>query len=210
LHFGGHIHLNDQAVHFSKKGNRLVNVQVPSTAGYIPAYKIVNIEDGKVSGIETVPLESVPSFNHFFAKYQQEHDSLVSIGKNLIWNEAILTSTNYQQFCAFHLKELVRLRYVNDFIPVVKQQFIGMTGNELFRSVGIPYPEPMVWNGMDMLTDFFKLRFGGKLAKADIPKVRLAAYRILFKKTMLLKPKSELEKFLYNFSSAFTLYLKDE
>ncbi len=199
LHFGGHIHLNDEAAHFSKKGNRLVNIQTPSTAGYIPAYKIVKMEDGKVSGIETVTLDSVPSFNHFFGRYQHEHDSLMSIGKTPVWDNGILSSTNYRQFCTFHLKELVRLRYVNDFIPLVKQQFIAMTGKELFKSVGLSYGKPLDWTGLDLLTDFFKMRFGGRSAKADIPRERLAAYRILF----------EWEDFLFNFSNAFALLLKD-
>jgi Calcineurin-like phosphoesterase len=210
LHFGGHIHLNDEAVHISKKGNRLTNIQVPSTAGYIPAYKVVNIENGKVSGIETVVLDSVPSFDHFFAKYQLEHDSLASIGKNLIWDEAILTSTNYKQFCAFHLKELVRLRYVNDFIPIVREKFIAMTAEELFKSVGLTNHKPMDWSGLDMLVDFFKLRFGGKLTKKEIQGSRLDEYQYLMKQAMTIEPTTELEKFLHDFSNAFTLLLKDE
>lgn len=210
LHFGGHIHLNDEAVHFSKKGNRLTNIQVPSTAGYIPAYKIVNVEDGKVNGIETVVIDSVPSFNHFFRKYQLEHDSLASIGKNPIWDKAILSSKDYKQFCAFHFKELVRLRYVNDFIPVVKGHFIEMTAAQLFQSVGLRPDKSMEWTGDDLLVDFFKLRFGGKLGRADISPDRLKEYAVLLNKSMAIEPRSELEKFLYYFSNAFTLTLQDD
>lgn len=210
LHFGGHIHLNDQTIHTSKNGNRLVNVQVPSTAGYLPGYKIVNIEGREVSRIETVVLDSVAYYNHFFGKYHQEHDSLTRNGKAMIWDNKILNSTSYKQFCTFHLKELVRLRYVNDFIPVVKEKFIAMTAQELFQSVGISPDKPIEWTGMDMLVDFFKLRFGGQLAKKEIQDSRLEEYQHLLKHAMNIKPRTELEKFLHDFSNAFVLLLKND
>lgn len=71
LHFGGHIHLNDDSLYVSRKGNQLRNVQTPSTAGYAPAYKIVAIEPDGATRITTVPLDTVVGFDHFFLVIEQ-------------------------------------------------------------------------------------------------------------------------------------------
>ena len=64
--------MNDEQVSVSKKGNHLLNIQVPSTAGYVPGYKILKLTKGTVEA-ETISLDTVKGFNSFFSRYRAEH-----------------------------------------------------------------------------------------------------------------------------------------
>ena len=210
IHFGGHIHMNDEEVFISKKGNRLWNIQVPSTAGYAPAYKILTLSEKGKMKVETVSLDSVKGFRSFFPRYKAEHDSLLKLDKQPLWNESILNSKTYRQFCEAHLRELTRLRYIpNDLKPVVTDRFVVMTASELFTYAGLKYTEPAEWTGFNMILDFYKLRFGGQLALKDIDPHRLGQYKSLAKKLTGRKPVSELDKFLISFSHIFLAQMKN-
>jgi len=113
LHFGGHIHANDTAV-FNKSGKFLVNVQVPSLAAYVPAYKHVTYQpQGKVD-IQTVELKDVPRFNELFEHYRVEHKYLAEKSPAKLWDEKILASRNYAEFAGWHMSELTRLRFLDE------------------------------------------------------------------------------------------------
>lgn len=112
LHFGGHMHMNDTGIHSNEEGKTLVNVQVPSLAAYKPAYKVVTIKDKGMVHVETVILDTVSRFSAFFELYWQEYDFLKSIGDEKIWDRTILSSKSYGDFTHWHLKELVRLRFL--------------------------------------------------------------------------------------------------
>ena len=209
IHFGGHIHMNDEEVYVSKKGHRLLNVQVPSTAGYVPAYKILTLHEKGITEVETVPLDSVKGFNCFFARYRAEHDSLRQIGTQPLWNDSVLNSQNYRQFCEAHLRELTRLRYLpNDLKPVARNRFAPMTATELFAYAGIKGQRSAGWTGFDMLVDFYKLRFGGKLALKDIDSRRLEQYKKLTGKLVRKKPATDLDRFLISFCRIFLAHLE--
>jgi hypothetical protein len=208
LHLGGHIHMNDDELFVSKKGNTLHNVLVPSTAGYAPAYKILTIKPGGAISIATIPLDTVSGFKSFFPRYQSEHDSLLRVGKQPLWNDSILTSKDYHQFCEWHLRELVRLRYLPlDFKPIARDQFALMTGKDLFAYVGLQSTEEMKWTGFDFIVDFYKLRFGNELALRDIDPHRLSAYRLLANKVEHREQKTELDQFLFSFCHIFSARL---
>ncbi|WP_321518189.1 metallophosphoesterase [uncultured Bacteroides sp.] len=210
IHFGGHIHMNNEEVYVSKKGNHLLNVQVPSTAGYIPAYKILTLDKkGKIK-VETVSLDSVKGFNSFFPRYRAEHDSLRKVGKQPLWSESILDSKTYRQFCEAHLKELTRLRYLpNDLKTEARTCFAPMTAAELFAYAGIKGVKAADWTGFDMLVDFYKLRFGGKLALKDIDFQRLEQYKKIARKLVREKPITDFDKFLASFCRIFLAHLED-
>jgi len=209
IHFGGHIHMNNEDVYISKKGHRLLNVQVPSTAGYVPAYKILSLNKKEEMEIETVSLDSVRNFKSFFPRYRAEHDSLLKVGKQPLWNESILNSKNYRQFGETHLRELTRLRYLsNDLKSVAGNRFAPMTAAELFAYAGIKEQKSADWTGFDMLVDFYKLRFGGKLALKDIDARRLEQYKKLADKLVCKKPATDFDNFLVSFSRIFLAHLK--
>ncbi len=132
LHFGGHMHLNDTGIHSNNYGNTLVNIQVPSLAAYKPAYKVVTIKDRGMVNVETVSLDTVPRFNEFFKLYEQEYDFLRSIGDDKIWDSSILSAKSYGDFTNWHLKELVRLRFLpSEWPKEFSTLLFSSTGKEL-------------------------------------------------------------------------------
>ena len=132
IHFGGHMHMNDTGIRTTSQGNTLVNIQVPSLAAYMPAYKLISFKDNGIVQVNTIGIDSVPDFDQFFPLYEQEHDYLISIGSKNIWNKDILSSKNYNEFITWHLKELVRLRLVKSEWPSEFADFLlDISGDDL-------------------------------------------------------------------------------
>ncbi|ALM47494.1 metallophosphatase [Flavobacterium psychrophilum] len=125
IHFGGHMHINDTGVRTTKNGNTIVNIQTPSLAAYIPAYKLLTIEKGNIAEIETITIDNVPRFNELFDLYAIEHKHLKSINSTEIWDDAILKTKSYHEFTDYHLKELVRLRFMPDDWPLEFREFLS-------------------------------------------------------------------------------------
>ncbi|UXP32835.1 metallophosphoesterase [Reichenbachiella agarivorans] len=130
VHFGGHMHINDTGKRKTSQGNSLINVQVPSLAAYIPAYKIATIQEDALE-IETVPLHDVPRYNELFELYRMEHDYLTSQNDPNIWNKEILKAKNYHDYTQWHLKELIRFRFLEDWPVQLKQQLLALRGSDL-------------------------------------------------------------------------------
>ena len=109
VHFGGHMHINDTG--FRDFGSeRLINIQIPSLAAYMPAYKLATIEDGQMY-IETIVLDKVNGFRSLFPLYQMEFDYLKKSGQKS-WNSDLLKSNTYLEFTNWHLKEMVKTRFL--------------------------------------------------------------------------------------------------
>jgi 3',5'-cyclic AMP phosphodiesterase CpdA len=131
LHFAGHMHFNNTAVRKYKDGKFLVNIQVPSIAAYIPAYKIIEIENGNAE-VETVILKNVDRFNELFEHYKMEHEYLEKSGDTNNWNINILNSKNYLEFTTWHIEELTRLRFLpNEWPSDIKKMLFGLTGEQM-------------------------------------------------------------------------------
>ncbi|PBJ08243.1 metallophosphoesterase [Flavobacterium sp. ACN6] len=124
IHFGGHMHINDTGVRTTKKGNTLVNIQTPSLAAYIPAYKLLTLKKDNVVDIQTITIDEVPRYDELFDLYKMEYQFLESQKFKDIWNIDILKTKNYHDFTDFHLKELVRLRFLKDDWPSAFKDFI--------------------------------------------------------------------------------------
>jgi 3',5'-cyclic AMP phosphodiesterase CpdA len=124
IHFGGHMHINDTGVRTTAKGNTLVNIQTPSLAAYIPAYKLLTFEKDNVVDIQTITIDEVSGFDELFDLYKMEYQFLESQNTKDIWNKDILKTKNYHDFTDFHLKELVRLRFLKDDWPNGFKDFI--------------------------------------------------------------------------------------
>ncbi|MBO9586398.1 MAG: metallophosphoesterase [Flavobacterium sp.] len=117
IHFAGHMHINDTGVRTSPKGNTMVNVQTPSLAAYIPAYKLLTLKKDNVVDIQTITIDNVRRYDELFDLYKMEYQFLESQNAKDIWNAAILKTKNYHDFTDFHLKELVRLSFLKDDWP---------------------------------------------------------------------------------------------
>lgn len=124
IHFGGHMHINDTGVRTSSKGNTLVNIQTPSLAAYIPAYKLLTLKKNNLVDIQTITIDNVPRYDELFDLYKMEYQFLESQKNKDIWNIDILKTKNYHDFTDFHLKELVRLRFLKDDWPTVFKDFL--------------------------------------------------------------------------------------
>ncbi|MDP2716427.1 metallophosphoesterase [Rheinheimera sp.] len=131
LHIGGHMHFNDTGISKSADGKVLVNVQAPSLAAYVPAYKLVSIKPQHKVAVQTVVLEDVPRYNELFVHYQQEHDTLTKQGAPL-WNKAILTAKNYREFTNWHLRELTRQRFLpQDWPAPLREALLALDGRQM-------------------------------------------------------------------------------
>jgi len=133
IHFGGHMHINDTGICKTAKGNTLVNIQTPSLAAYIPAYKLLTFKKDNVIDIQTITIDEVPRYNELFDLYRTEYQFLESQNTKDIWNSAILKTKNYHDFTDFHLKELVRLRFLKDDWPANFASFLlNISAEDLF------------------------------------------------------------------------------
>ncbi|MEN2401821.1 metallophosphoesterase [Flavobacterium sp. MC2016-06] len=193
IHFGGHMHINDTGIRTSAKGNTLFNIQTPSLAAYMPAYKILTIHSNTKLEIETVVIDKVADFNSLFSLYEEEYAHLESIKSNNIWNKEILKAKDYKEFTNWHLKELVRLRFLpEDFPAEFLQSIVNLTGKDLLemnkntseisanlKSNSLALSDFESWTGFDMIFDFYRLKSADELAKPEIGKQRLKQYELI-------------------------------
>lgn len=142
LHVGGHMHMNDTGKAIDDKtGNALVNIQVPSLAAYIPAYKVIHVLEDDLIEVETAVLEEVPNFDTLFPHYRDEWKYLESIGYDRIWNREILESSDYYEFTDWHIRELSRLRFLPREWPEDVRLFLtGMNGRDMLIASKLESP----------------------------------------------------------------------
>lgn len=211
IHFAGHMHINDTGIR--KVGdNILVNVQVPSLAAYLPAYKILTIQSPDKMEIQTEVLHEVPRFNELFPLYEKEYEALQNNTGKILWNKDILKTGSYHDFMLFHLKELVRLRMIPDDWP---KDFIGKTKNlngedlllfiqdkDQLKEKRIRSEDFKNWSFDDLLLDLYKFQSADELATKDIPKERLKQYEIL---ESLYKDNNSNDLFIQQLKSVFTI-----
>ncbi|MDW9381381.1 metallophosphoesterase family protein [Chryseobacterium sp. JV558] len=212
IHFAGHMHINDTGIR--KMGEHvLVNVQVPSLAAYLPAYKILTIESPDRMEVQTEVVNNVPRFDELFPLYEKEYEALQHDTAKILWNKDILKTKSYHDFMLFHLKELVRLRMIPDDWPV---DFIDKTKNlngedlllliqnkDQLKEKRIRPESFKKWSFDDLLLDLYKFQSADELAKRDIPKERLEQYQILEKLYQENDPKDNL--FIKQLQSVFKI-----
>jgi predicted MPP superfamily phosphohydrolase len=211
IHFAGHMHINDTGIR--KFGNKmLVNVQVPSLAAYLPAYKILTIKSPDQLEIQTEVLHDVSNFDELFPLYEKEYETLKKDTNKILWNRDILKSKSYHDFMLFHLKELVRLRMIPDDWP---KDFIEkaekLNGEDLLllilnktqlKEKGIHSETFKKWNFEDLLLDLYKFQSADELAKKDIPKERLQQYEMLEK---IYQENQSQDQFIVQLKSVFKI-----
>ncbi|AXP81504.1 hypothetical protein CJ739_2431 [Mariniflexile rhizosphaerae] len=193
IHFGGHMHINDTGVRATAQGNTLFNIQTPSLAAYMPAYKILTIHSNEAVEVETVVVDSVAKFNNLFPFYEKEYTYLQNSENSTIWNKDILKSADYKDFTEWHLKELVRLRFLPKDFPV---EFLGsivkLSGKDLLllnKNVSeietqllannLTIQDFESWTGYDMIFDYYRLRSADELAVPEIGTKRLKQYQMV-------------------------------
>lgn len=184
VHFGGHMHINDTGIRKYSDGKMLVNIQVPSLAAYIPAYKILTVKPGDTYEVETIILDKVDRFDELFPLYEKEHEALRLASDPRIWNNEILKTRSYRDFTLFHLQELVRLRMIPSDWPKEFTEKAGkLTGEDLFRlskgNAALKKRSYRQWGFNELLLDLYKFQSADELARRDIPQRRLKQYETL-------------------------------
>lgn len=132
VHVGGHMHFNDTGVRRYADGSLLFNIQAPSLAAYVPAYKILNFTSPLEIDVQTVILKDVPRFDELFEHYQQEWDYLNATHSPHLWNRDILQANSYYAFTNWHITELTRLRFLPEEWPEdLRKLLFSLNGEEM-------------------------------------------------------------------------------
>lgn len=214
LHFAGHMHVNDTGIWEGKDGKHLYNIQVPSIATYVPAYKILTIESDEVFRVETVALDTVPGFDSLFPLYRAEYQSDSLKGHSPVWNKEILSVRTYGEFCDYQFRDLVRLRFIPRDLPESWRACLDFTGARMLEAVsGEDKSDDADWTDWcmkDLVLDLYRLRYAERLALEDIPRTRLAVYRYLFDRTRISTFRSAEVEMVKGLGTLFLAFLNGE
>ena len=214
LHFAGHMHVNDTGIWEGKDGKHLYNIQVPSIATYVPAYKILTIESDEVFRVETVALDTVPGFDSLFPLYRAEYQSDSLKGHSPVWNKEILSARTYGEFCDYQFRDLVRLRFIPRDLPESWRACLDFTGARMLEAVsGEDKSDDADWTDWcmkDLVLDLYRLRYAERLALKDIPETRLAAYRYLFDHARISPLRSAEVEIVNGLGTLFLAFLNGE
>ncbi len=219
LHFAGHMHLNDTGIRNYEDGSFLVNIQVPSLASYPAAYKVLTINSSDLMEVETVKLDSVPGFNELFPLYEQEYSYLKESGAKDIWNKEVLEANSYDELMNWHLKELVRLRFLKRDWPQEFADFmLASDGASLLSYSGeddISIAKNYEWSGFDMIFDFYRLINGDELAIKEIGQDRISEYKTIIsaelsKRDLSFSDSCVIDRQFHQFIKAFKYLLYSE
>lgn len=143
VHIGGHMHLNNTSTVLLPDGRYLVNIQAPSLAAYVPAYKLLTLHAENIE-VETIVLEHIPRFTELFEHYQQEYQALTADGATAPWDSAILHSTSYREFTAHHLAELTKQRFLpSDWPESLRNIVLDVNGLQLLTLAQLPADIPL-------------------------------------------------------------------
>ena len=156
LHFSGHWHVNRTGSVSTPEG-WLVNVAVPSTAGYPAAFKIARIS-GDRAEIETVGLGDTPGFDSAFGRYRCE-DPMSRLPQ----------AKSYDDFLAAHLAGLVSKRYLpRDWGSGFDRKLTDHSLYDIAALTGVSMPEETRdIGGLTAISDFYALERAGSLARID-------------------------------------------
>lgn len=197
LHFAGHMHVNDTGIFHDKDGNSLYNIQTPSLATGMPAYKTVQVLPGNRFHIQTILLDSVPGFNSLFPRYAKEFQYEQQHEGKVIWSKEALKSKNYQEFCDWQLQDLTRNRFVPRDIPrLLRERLLTLQGKG--------------FSGMEMVTDLYRLYYSSGLARLRIPIRRIKAYGRYFKQLERQKNPDAFTREMQSFAQIFQCFLQGE
>lgn len=184
VHFSGHLHLNDTKV--VRAGDDFtVNIAVPSTVSFPPAYKVVSF-DGASLNVETAMLSDVPDFEAAFGAYRSE---TAATGTDF---DHILAARSYGDFLDRVLRQSVTSRYFDkEWPPELAALMLRLRADDIGRlAESLPSrAEDAVsafaddgdgrLRGLDIVADWYRLRIARELAFGVVAPERILLYRSL-------------------------------
>ncbi len=216
FHFGGHLHFNDVFSYTSPNGNKLINIQVPSTVAAIPGYKILEIESGKAQRVVDVTLSDVVDFDKLFPIYDKELAHYRANAPQMLYDTTILSTKNYQEFCVEHFRQISTSMFLDrDFPEHFRDKYLKQSGRELmeaFSKTDENFEGFEEWNMKDLIMDFYLLRSAGNTAFDAIGKERLDQYNKLIEcvNNSQLTDQDPADEFLRGFITIFSGTLRSE
>lgn len=172
LHFSGHLHVNDTALH-GGAGAGFFNIAVPSPVGFCPAMKLVDIGQDRAK-IRTLSLAGVPGHDAAFPAYRAEAARAGRPGPDAAF------APDHGSFLDRHLTHLVQKRYLpREWPRDLARRFAQGSLNDLLAAIGCPSGSDEDLPLMQVALDWYRLRKGGSLAHDHIPPERLARYRAI-------------------------------
>lgn len=217
MHFAGHMHIyNSEKMTIGNE--TMYNIQTPSVATCVPAYRLLTLDEGGQTELEHVIMNEVPGFDTFFDRYRKEWEYTKSQGKSPIWHTEVLDAKNYGEFCDWQFRDLVRNRFaVRDLPAILQKEMLPKTGQQLLDDISSRSgngksdtrgtQSMQQWTGMDLLTDFYRLHYSGKLALHLIPEQRLQDYMTLFDAIEHSDSDTEFDRQMKDFAYAFKCFL---
>lgn len=217
LHFAGHMHIYNSEK-MTADGESMYNIQVPSVATCVPAYRLLTLGEGRKAHLDHVIVNDALGFDTFFDRYRKECEYTQSQGKAPIWYTEVLDAKTYGEFCDWQFRDLVRNRFaVKDLPEILRNEMLPKTGMQLLEDIGSRTKEGKAyakgsksmkeWTGMDLLTDFYRLHYSGKLAMSLIPEQRIKDYMMLFDTIERSNSNTEFDRQMKDFAYAFKCFL---
>ena len=141
-----------------------------------------------------------------------------STNDSAIWDRGILEAKNYHEFTNWHLKELVRMRFLkNDWPKGFKDFMLKATAQDFFAFAKVTPSKNKqfkneTWTGFDMIFDFYRLHSADELAFKDIGENRMHQYKIIMDSYLnyygkIINP-TIIETSFYEFCSIFKSFQK--
>ena len=197
VHFAGHMHINHTSAHKTEAGEQLINIQVPSLAAFPPAYKILEEKRSGQLHVRTEILEEVNRMDEFFELYSMEHRWLTTANPKALWNKGILMAPDFLAYTQFHLRELIRLRFINSDWPKDLGLLVNaLDARSLQQWAASPEEKKEAYLNQllldhqalpvdgfkvgSLMEDFYLIKNGGDLGKTLIPQERLNVYSQVF------------------------------
>lgn len=212
VHFSGHLHLNDTAI--ARFGDDfIVNIAVPSTVSFPPAYKIVSFGEASLN-VETVLVDNVPSFDMAFDAYRSE---TAQGGRDF---SGVLAAGNHMDFLDRVLRQTVLARYLPrewpkdmaTLVPLLRESDLVRLAHGTPMSAAEAGQTTTGGRGdlpfLDIVVDWYRLRHARSLAWERIGTDRLQKYRDLadlFAATAW--PEGSVQAWLATFFSVMRAYL---
>lgn len=174
LHFSGHLHVNDTALHRDAAGG-FCNISVPSPVGFCPALKIADLHEDRVV-LRSLPLDRVPGHDHAYPAYRAEARRRGQPARPAMY------APDHAAFLDRHLVELVHGRYLPREWPEDMARFVAgarMADLPAILGPGVDIPELPDLPLTVLVEDWYRLRKAGTLGQAHVAPERLACYRRL-------------------------------
>ncbi|EWH11705.1 metallophosphoesterase [Catenovulum agarivorans DS-2] len=216
LHIAGHMHINDASI-YKSGDNTLINIQAPSIAAYMPAYKVLTWQDDAHLAMQTHVLKNVDDFDKLFPMYQREWRYRQQ-HKHVMWDKDVLTAQSYLQLSQWHIRELVRLRYIprnwgeqEQALLQPKAVSLWMFAQTQTQTNVIDTTKPLKrWQQLylfDLLVDYYKLASADSLAlKYDIDDEKIRIYRQLANQLEPLNSRNDFAGKIVNILHAILKY----